>query len=768
MNTPSRRELKILGTKCLSAFGKQQRLGNVVLPTGSIILMCKNNYTSFILLVGKGGVFVFDPNTRKDWIGWIKEEDCGAGKDLDLRKRAVYNVVYQRIEKISAPFSVIDWFVGHLTYTSLTQNALNEMRVWLLCNLPAFTWVKRVVPVLKEARDEYYNTGESHLTDEEYDFIEDRLREVSPNAPFLKNIGAETRNRKRDLPVPMASMDKVKAGTGQAQDFVSKLVRITPQAKILVPVKVDGVSAALQYKDGNLIAAFSRGDGFVGQDILKHVLLIPDVPRKLEKSTTCVIRGEIVMPNSVFAKKFSEDFANPRNMVSGLINSKTLNAAGLKACKFLAHDVMGAKLSAVSKYEWMEKKFDTVPHKILKGTKVTDGLLSNMLSEFRDKLDYDIDGLIVTVSDKSLIERTKGDNPQYSRAFKENAKALEAIVGKVEWNASRYGVLKPLIWFKTPVKHLGVSIKKATGHNASYIKDNGIGPGAKVKVVRSGDVIPYVTQVLTSVRPQLPDKSVKWEWNATGVDIVLKEGTSNDQQAVKSLAHFFTAIGVDGVARGIIERLYDHGHTSVPDILSLTKHQLMEVEGIQEKSATKMWENIHSALYDIELPVLCYASTCFGHSLGTRRFYRLWKEYGNDMCSWSGWSKSDMIEELSSLSGFGVVAAKQFAENIGDFVRFFKQVRKWVKLASFKKEKKLSSKLSGKQFVFTGVRLPDVEKIIEENGGIVSNSVNKNTTILIMKEIGSGSAKEKTANDLGIKIMVVPKFKKWLENLGLI
>lgn len=732
---------------------------------GTIIkLEANNGQRSTAFIVAPLGLFLFRTSAKRIAPEFILLDDVK--NRVNLASKTVDGEKYRTISAISdLPFSALTIVLKTtVAKTVLTTDQSNIIRLWTTTSAPTWTWKKRVISVLQGARDAYYSSSQTQMSDEEYDYLEDALRKIAPNSQILKQVGSKVKavGRKVELPYAIYSLDKVKAGTHGAKEWVKKLA---PKSgtKIVVSGKYDGLSLMPVYENGKLKNVYTRGTATEGQDVTKLAGHISSIPKTVKWKKKLAVRGELIMPNSVFDKFYSKDKANPRNMVSGLVNStKNIDGKALSRCQFIAHGLIDPVAEPIKVFPFLKAQgFKVAEHKVLAPEEISDSSLSATLKKLRSSQDFDTDGLVLTISHPKLKEIGDG-NPTYSKAFKENQRPVQAEVSHVEWNASRYGVMKPRVVLKKPIKLTGVNVTYATGHNASYIKENGIGPGSVIEIVRSGDVIPYVVGVVKKVKPQLPNNPKDWKWNNTGVDIVLKAGV-NAQSETKALGHFFTSIGVDGVAGGMIAKLYESGYTSVPQILELDTRQLMKIEGFQEKLAKRIHDNIKHALNPVELPLLCYASGVFGKSLGTTRFYQLWEEYGNDMCSWSGWKKKDIIEELAAIKGFGAVAANQFAERIAEFVRFYKGIKSFCTLASFKKAKVSSDRLAGENIVFTGVRLSKAEELIKSNGGSVGGSVNKHTTILVLKDVESGSSKANQARELGIKMMSVLQFEKWLK-----
>ena len=208
---------------------------------------------------------------------------------------------------------------------------------------------------------------------------------------------------------------------------------------------------------------------------------------------------------------------------------------------------------------------------------------------------YEIDGIIVRENKYANPQTT---NPKNAFAFKMILadQVVETKVLEVEWNASKNGYLKPTIKVET-CSIGGVTIQRATGFNGKFIQDHGIGPGAVVLLIRSGDVIPHISKVLQSVAPQLP--SNPYNWTSTGVDIVLQNASKDSQVIGKQLLAFFQGMEVEGIGPGIISRFVGNGYDTIEKILAMTVEDIKELEGFQEKSAKKVYSSIHQQIKSV-------------------------------------------------------------------------------------------------------------------------------------------------------------------------
>ena len=340
------------------------------------------------------------------------------------------------------------------------MNLLEEFR-----NDP-FTFIedvnkKDLVKLINEANEVYRNSSDLLMSDEEYDLLMDKLKEIDPKNKLLSKVGAEVHSKdKVKLPFYMGSMDKIKPNTGDLEKWIKKY-----KGEYILSDKLDGTSALLVIREDGKNMLFTRGDGTYGTNIssmLEGINGIPNIKENL------VIRGELLIPKSKY-KKFSSKYSNSRAMINGLVNKKSIKKNELKLIDFVAYELVSPWSKISSQFKILEKfKFNLVTYK---KTKTLDQeSLSEYLKLRKDNSEYDIDGIIV-VDDNSHI-RNKSKNPNYGFAYKDilEDQISETEVLFVEWNVSKDGYIKPRVHLK-PVVVGGITIKHVTGNNAKYIKE---------------------------------------------------------------------------------------------------------------------------------------------------------------------------------------------------------------------------------------------------------------------------------------------------------
>ena len=622
------------------------------------------------------------------------------------------------------------------------------------------TSILELEKVLRKLSFIYYNTGDSIVPDDIYDMLVDVLKNRDPNNPFLFEVGAPVSRDRVNLPYPMASLDKIKPDTGILTKWMKKY-----KGPYILSDKLDGISAMI-HKKNNKIQMYKRGTNLKGQNIsflLSYVL--PPTFKVEEMPDDLAIRGELIISKKNF-KKIEDKAKNARNAVSGLANSKTPGKREYVAeiTEFVAFSII---YPVYKKSEQMRKLvkygFKTVNN--IKKKNLTNDFLSEYLVKRRKEGKYEADGIVVM--DNSKAYKTKDDNPDYGFAFKKVLadQMAEVIVRDVLWKVSKDGYLKPRIQIE-PVKLVGVTITYATAFNGKYVIDNNLGPGSVIKIIRSGDVIPHIEEVLKpslTGKPKLPD--IPFKFNETKTDIIVKDiyGVQSDNIVIKQMEHFFKVLKVKFISEGVITILVNNGYKTIPSIISIDIDEASEINGIGEKLLTKILNNIRNALNNTSLDVFMAASNRLGRGMGRRKIKVILEAYPKILSK--KWSKSKMINKIIKLDGFDTKTATLFSENFKSFVNFFKKINKVHDISHLKHYKtKVNKKLLLKDYkiVFTGFRSKELEEFIETNGGKVSSSVSSNTTLVIhdSKPGAAPGAKLKKAIDLKIKVMIKADFIK--------
>lgn len=607
--------------------------------------------------------------------------------------------------------------------------------------------------MLQYASKQYYNHTPV-LSDNQFDIIKNFIDKNFPTNKVTKEIGAEVERNKVVLPYEMASMDKIKPDTNALASWCQKFT-----GPYVLSCKLDGVSGLYTLNQG-LTKLFTRGNGTVGQDI-SHLIPYLKLPSNLDLpfSKDLAIRGEFIMSKQTFLTKYAAKFANIRNMVAGIINSKTITDAVLDL-EFVAYELIEPTLKPSDQLAFLKQIGLNCVLSTLQTNKLNNTLLSEILISWRSNYAYEIDGIIVT--NDAIAPRVKG-NPEHAFAFKMvlSDQIAEAIVTDVIWTPSKDGYLKPRVQIE-PLYLGGVKIEYATGFNGAFIKDNRVGIGATIELIRSGDVIPHIKSIIVpSFEAKMPD--VPYKWNDTKVDIMLLNINDDPTVKEKNITCFFKGIEVDGLGSGNITRIIETGYDTVPKIIKMLETDLLKVDGFKGKMASKVHTGIQTKLKDASLTTLMAASNIFGRGFSDKRLELILGELPDILISAK--SAGQKIAAIVAIKGMAEITATTFVSKIAEFNAFLKECGLEDKLQPILSVEKDCSNggnqthpLNKKTVVLTGTRDKAVLEILKLAGAIQGSSVSKNTFLVVAKSADEDTGKAEEARKLGIQILSVEQF----------
>jgi DNA ligase (NAD+) len=606
--------------------------------------------------------------------------------------------------------------------------------------------------ILRELTKAYHNQTPL-LTDSEYDIIKDYFEIKHPTEYLLwsKEVGAPVEKNKATLPYQMGSMDKIKPDTNEILNWTKKF-----RGPYVLSCKLDGVSG-LYTTEGSSPKLYTRGDGKVGQDI-SHLIPFLNLP----KNKNLVIRGEFIIEKDVFETKYKNEFANPRNMVAGIINHKTIDKNKITDVHFVAYEVIKPILNPSEQMEFLRNDLKT--ECVLNRLEITisNELLSQVLIDNRRIYKYEIDGIIVT--NDNIYERKSG-NPEHAFAFKMvlSDQLAEATVIDVIWSPSKDGYLKPRVQI-LPINLGGVRIEYATGFNGAFIKNNKIGIGAVIKIVRSGDVIPHILNVtIPASEAKMPSQSYKW--NSTNVDIILENVDQDETVREKVITGFFKGIEVEGLGSGNVSRIIESGYNTVPKIINMTVDDFLKVEGFKTTMANKIYNGIKEKSAAASLVTLMSASNLFGRTLGEKKIELIMSDYPDILISKE--TKAQKIQKIQKVKGIAEKSAESFVESIEGFINFIKECgleHKLVQYISLNKNDEpnidIDNPLFNKTIIITGFRDKNLEDKIKSAGAKIGSSVSKNTYLVIVKYLEEDTGKASDAKNIGVPLITVEDFNK--------
>jgi len=614
--------------------------------------------------------------------------------------------------------------------------------------------IKQIVKLLEKADIAFFNSSNTLLPDDIYDMVKQYIRDNDPNNQYLKKVGAEIEINKEELPIYMGSLDKIKDSEANIVKWKNKY-----KGNYVISEKLDGISCLL-YHDKNETKLLTRGNGYIGQNI-SHILpyLRIDVTKLQEK---IAIRGELIISRSNW-NLISNIGANARNVVAGAVHTKTVNKDTISKIDFVAYDILYPRKKLSESLEYVKMLDMPVVNHIVGGNDILNlENLSQLLAKWRKESLYEIDGIVIQHDEEHNV--LSGKNPKHAFAFKTiiTNEQVEVIVTDVEWNISKHRYLKPLIKFEE-ISLGGVKIKQATGFNAAFIKNNKIGPGSHIIIVRSGDVIPHVLTVLTpssNNQPKMP--SVSYDWTETNIDIFLKGDEKNREHDINAFVHFMKTLDIDGVKEGVIAKMYDAGFDTLKKIINISLDEIRIIPGFKDKSALKLYQSLQN-ISTSKCEKLLIASNVFGRGLGEKKLKLI-----SDVYPFIGYDKTRSlnlsIDDLIKINGIAVTTADQFIKGIEKYFEFCEDIGIECKKSNKEAINNQSSKFDifkGKKVVFSGFRNKEYEDNITNSGGTITTALSKATNYLIVKEYNDSSAKIKKALEYGTIIMT----KHELENI---
>jgi NAD-dependent DNA ligase len=599
----------------------------------------------------------------------------------------------------------------------------------------------------------------SVISDKEYDTLLEELEVLDPDNSLLSNVGlsiSDDDSRKENLPIPMASLNKIKT-TEEVLKWI-RLKNIPEDTTYIITPKFDGASLCV---DEHEKSAWTRGDGVQGQRSDEHLKLISRNHNNVVSDYYSF--GEVVMKRNTFVTKYSEDYSNPRNLVAGQLNHKTPNEI-LKDCDYLVFGMVSKLLGMTPfttkleelKYLNSQHKHP-IAYKLVSKSELTEDYLKNLFIEWNT--DYEIDGLVIEVNSTTLRSQlgreTSSNNPCYARAYKGDFEEVKSTtILKIIWEVSKKGLLKPVALVE-PIELDGAVVRRVTLNNARFVKELDLGIGSVIEVKRSGMVIPKLVSVIKATGFKLPViDGVEIKWNDNEVELVT--ATVTEEQRLKQLISFFEILGVENMGEGICKQFFDNGFDTPKKVLSMEVDDMLGLEKFGERKAEKIIESINDKR-NVTLSKLQHASGFF-NNLGSKKLLLLEDLYKNKMQV-----ADTLLGDIVTRDGFSDISAENYINGISHYRLYEEELRGLVNISLTEvKEQVAGGNLDGMAFVFSGVRRKDLNEIIEQKGGKVVSGISKNSTHLVMKAKGTGSAKETKALSLNQTILTVEELEELL------
>lgn len=619
----------------------------------------------------------------------------------------------------------------------------------------------------------YYNADQPIMSDQEYDALKNVLRHVDLNHPLLSKIGHPPSEawKKASHEIPMGSLDNV----FNMDEFRKWTSKFQPDTRYTAQPKLDGLSGELKYSDGALVRGITRGDGFEGENITVNMNDMKRVPSNLRFQYTGSVRGEILLPKEDFMKINSildsdHQYKNPRNAASGI--SRRLDGMFSKYLVFVAYDLTYSEddttdikshdssntVTAVRKDEDQKlnvlKELGFFPPRQVVGSADSMILAFNELKERRESYAFGIDGMVVKVC-SSNTQKSMGSINNRSRAqiaWKFDPPGAITRLLSVTWDVGRTGVVTPL-GHVNPVDIDGSTVRKVTLHNIAEIERLSIGLGDTVMLVKAGDIIPKITQVMKhESRPiEIPSECPSC-WNTLDND-----GTRlfciNDlcpRKSLNRIMNWIKVVDIPQLGEALVSELYKLGILkNIASIYKLKIEDIAGTEGWGKTSARAIHKNITKSK-KMNLEIFLAALGVPGLSIQTaKELVKRFKSLDEIL--------SASVEDIRSIKGFGKISAINIVHGLAKVAKDINELRNLINFSTFDVSESGSQSAS---FCFTGQMSKSrkyFQDLVTRNAGINHSSVTKDTTYLVCNE-DRGSSKILKAKKCGTQIITEQQF----------
>ena len=644
----------------------------------------------------------------------------------------------------------------------------------------------RMVEELNAANYRYYVLDDPTMDDRDYDLKLRELEELEKDHPELaradsptKRVGGEALSKfeKVTHPVPLNSLQDV-FSKEELSDFVDRMLAADPNTVFSVEPKIDGLSVALEYENGQFVRGATRGDGNVGEDVTENLRTIHTIPMVLNNAPErLIVRGEVFMPKTSFRRlnRTQEEqgkplFANPRNAAAGSLRQLDPKIAAKRGLDIYVFNVQLAEGKFFTTHGesldfLKDLGFPTIPHKLLSKPDEIGAEVTRIDAE-REKLTCDIDGAVIKVND--LLQREwLGDTAKYPRwavAYKYPPEIKETVVEDIVVQVGRTGVLTPKA-VVSPVYLAGTTVTNATLHNQDFISQRDIRIGDTVKIRKAGEIIPEILEVVLSKRPEnavpyfLPDKcpicGAKTERDEDGA-FLRCTGAECPAQLSRNIAHFVSrdAMDIDGLGSAIVDALIEKGYLKSPaDIYYLTPEEVGSLWQKGDTAAKKLLAAIEDSK-SRDVSRLIYA-------LGIRQVgVKTGKVLATAFGSLDALEQAS-VEALTEVPDVGEVTAGFIADWFAQPQSRHLLERLRQAGVNFQSLRQVGDqRFAGMTFVLTGAlsrfTREEATEQIENLGGKVSGSVSKKTKFVVVGE--NAGSKERKARELGIQILTEDEF----------
>ncbi len=649
--------------------------------------------------------------------------------------------------------------------------------------------LKRLREQIRYHSRKYYTEDDPEISDYEYDMLYRSLESLEAEYPELvtedsptRKVGGAVYNSFAPVvhQVPLESLHD-SFSEEELFEFDRRVREVVPSPEYIIEPKFDGLSVALEYRDGVFVRGSTRGDGVTGEDVTENIRTIRTVPKRLKESVPFLeVRGEVYMSDKSFERLCERQelleekpFKNPRNAAAGSLRQKDPKITAGRELDIFVFNVQQIRGEDLSRHdqslERMRELGFAVPPLYFKAGHMEEAIrFIREIGEKRGEFDFPIDGAVVKVNDFSQREElgSTAKFPRWAEAFKYPPEEKVTTVLDIEVNVGRTGVLTPTGRFQ-PVTLAGTTVSRATLHNQDFISDKDIRIGSRVILRKAGEIIPEVVAVVSNPqgsRPfTLPERCPSCGEPVSRIEGEAATRCTNPQcpaQLLRNLIHFASrdAMDIDGLGPANLEQLLQAGLVSSPaDLYTLEIEQLEKLERFGKKSAENLVNTVKKSK-DNDLYRLVYALGI--PHIGAKAAQLLCRAFPSMEAV-----REATAEQIAQIDGFGGIMAEEVAaffssEPAGKLVDRLAALG----VNMLARTGTTGTALAGKTFVLTGT-LPtmsrkEASERIEKHGGKVTSSVSKKTDyVLAGEEAGS---KLDRAHVLGVPVITEQDLEKML------
>ena len=648
---------------------------------------------------------------------------------------------------------------------------------------------KELREIIEKNNRLYYDQDAPELEDFEYDALNRELKEIEKEFPQLVTADSPTQHvggtasakfSKVTHAVKMESLLDA-FSLEELRDFDRRVQEAGVQPDYVVEAKIDGLSCSLEYENGKLVRASTRGDGVVGEDVTENIAAIQDIPTQLKNAPEYLeVRGEVYMPHKAFEKLCEEQeladktpFKNPRNAAAGSLrqkDSRITASRGLSIFVFNLQQVRGVQFA--THHETLDYiKSLGLPvsprYNLYHGIEAAIQEIQE-IGRIRGSLPFDIDGAVIKVNDLSQREQMGSTNkyPRWAIAFKYPPEEKDTQLKAIEVSVGRTGVLTPTAVFE-PVLLAGTSVSRASLHNEDMIRKLDVHIGDTIRVRKAGDIIPEVIAV-TAHGPGTEPYQMPCVCPSCGEPVVRLEGEAalrcvNPEcpaQSLRNIIHFASrdAMDIEGLGEAVACQLVEKNYVATAaDIYSLTKEQLLTLDKFKSKSAENLLNAIEKSRAN-NLDKLLFGLGI--RNIGDKAAALLAEHFGTMQAI-----SEAKPEEIAAIDGFGEVMAQsvhEFFAKSGTQDLLYRLMQAGLNM-EWHGEKKTAI-LLGKTIVVTGtlqnLSRAEAEALIVHNGGKASGSVSKKTSYVLAGE--AAGSKLTKAQALGVPVISEAEFMQMI------